>query len=246
MPARPSGVGRVQVRRIQLPGRVVREVLVGGPGGPSVPGERCLGLRVRLLRGGEEDPFAVRVPAEDGAEAGADEAGRVVGELALEAEPVGSARDHQLGEDQADHVQRDEQQRLAVYRLVLPVPEGPEPAAEVGEDSRGGDGERLGLKRSHVIDAVQHRRAAQVDDGAEAADYAELDEFRTVLPDMVVQVGEWSAHARGPLSSCCASNVVDPFGLDVRNGDERSVTPDAQGPEPLPPSGCGGPRSAAT
>ena len=143
---------RREERRVELPRRVVGEPAASGSG-----------VRVGPAVWGEEHPLAVGVEAEDGAEPGADERGRVVRELAVQAQAVRHEADHSLGDEQPYHVEHEEEHGLALQRLVLPVLERPEPGAEVGEDRGEGDRDRLGRQRLDVVLAVQHGRAAKVD-----------------------------------------------------------------------------------
>jgi hypothetical protein len=126
---------------------------------------------------GQEHPLLVGEVPEDGAEPGAGHAGRVVGQRSLHAEPVGDHRDDALGDGQADDVQRDEQGPLAQQVLVDPVPEGPEPAAQVRDDGRRRDGKPLGDHGPDAEGAVQVGRATQVDDRSDHADHAEFREL---------------------------------------------------------------------
>src|SRR4029077_18368869 len=100
-------------------------------------------------------------------------------------------RDDAFGDGQADEVEPGEQDALAQQRLVHPVPEGPEPAAEIGERGGRDDGQPLGDHRPDAERAVQVGRATQVDDGADQADQAEFRELRN-------QFGEALAKAHHP------------------------------------------------
>jgi signal transduction histidine kinase len=90
--------------------------------------------RERRLRS-QEYPLLVREVTEDRAESGAEHAGRVVGQVSLQAGPVAGCRDDRLGDTQSDHIQQHEHEGFAADRLACPVPEGPEPAAEIGDHS---------------------------------------------------------------------------------------------------------------
>jgi hypothetical protein len=127
---------------------------------------------------GQEHPLLVREVPEDGAEPGSGHAGRVVGQAALHVEPVGDHGDDAFGDGQADDVERDEQDAFAQQGLVHPVPEGPEPAAEIGDHGGRDDGEPLGDHGPDAERAVQIGRAAQVDDRADQADHAEFRQLR--------------------------------------------------------------------
>ncbi len=187
-----GGVGGVE----ELPRRPVTAIRPGqhrpGLGDIDDPGHRGFaGRHGGPGSTGQEHPLLVREVPEDRPEPGADHAGRVVGQRALHVEPVGNERDDALRDGQADDVQRGEQEPLAQQRLVDPVPEGPEPAAEVGDHGRRGDGQSLGNHGPDADGAVQVGRAAQVDDRADQADRAEFRELRN-------QIGEALAEAHHP------------------------------------------------
>ena len=83
-----------------------------------------------------------------------------------------------LGDRQADDVQHHEQDALAQQRLVDPVPEGPEPTAQVRDHRGRGDRQALGDHGPDAQADVQVVGAAQVDDRPGQPDHAELGQLR--------------------------------------------------------------------
>src|SRR5262249_6605968 len=74
-------------------------------------------------------------------------------------------------------VKDDEQRQLARQGLVLSVPEGPEPGAQVGDHARGGECDGLRLEGPDVEVPVEQRAATEIDHGAGGADHTELGEL---------------------------------------------------------------------
>src|SRR5208282_6519096 len=138
----------------------------------------------------KEHPAAVAVQPEYGGHADADDVRHVVGELVVEAEPVGRDRDERELDEQTDAVEDEEQDGLTAQAAALPVPERPQLVAEEGEDGGDDGGDRHRGQRAESGPVAQPVSTEDGDEEREDADDAELGYLVYQHPESGVNIAE--------------------------------------------------------